>query len=87
MLADKLKPGTRVCVTQTIHRRDGDWHTSVTGEVLSCNQEQTGSWYTHGPKGKLMLARLRLRKNDGELATLTLDERSRIEILEDGGES
>jgi len=82
-----LQPGMHVRVVQVIHRREGDWHTAVTGEVLSCGQEKTGSWFTHSPKGKLMLTRLRLRKDDGELTTLTLDERTRIEILEDGGGS
>jgi hypothetical protein len=83
MLAQKLKPGTRIRVTQTIHRREGDWHTAVTGEVLTFGQEKTGSWYAHSPKGKLMLGRIRLRKDDGELTTITLDERSRVELLED----
>jgi hypothetical protein len=83
MLAQKVKPGTRIRVTQTIHRREGDWHSSVSGEVLSCGQEKTGSWYAHGPKGKLMLRRIRLRKDDGELTTITLDERSQVELLEE----
>ena len=85
MLVDKLQPGTRVRVTQTIHRRDTDWHTSVIGEVISCGPEKTGSWFVHHHEGKLMLTRLRLRKDDGELTTLTLDQRSLVEILPDGG--
>jgi hypothetical protein len=32
-----------------------------------------------------MLTRLRLRKDDGELTTLTLDQRSLVEVLPDGG--
>ena len=82
MLAQQVQPGTRVRVTQTIHRRDGDWQTSVTGEVLSSGQEKTGSWYAHCPGGRLMLDRLRLRKEDGELTTLTLDQHTRVEILD-----
>ncbi len=87
MLVDKLKPGTRVRVTQTIDRRDADWQTSVTGEVIFCGLEKTGSWYAHCPKGKLLLTRLRLRKGDGELTTLTLDQHTRVEILSDGAAS
>ncbi len=85
MLIDKLEPGTQVRVTQTIQRRDTDWSTSVTGEVISCGAEKSGSWFAHGANGKLMLTRLHLRKQDGELTTLTLDDRSRVEILSDGG--
>ena len=81
MVVDRLEPGTRVRVIQTIRRRDGDWHTEVSGEVVSCGPEQTGSWFAHHPQGKLTLPRLRLRKDDGELTTLTLDGRSRVEIV------
>ena len=84
MVVDKLQPGTRVRVTQTIHRRDTDWHTSVTGQVVSCGPEKSGSWFAHHPKGKLALTRLRLRKDDGELTALTLDQRSQVEILAGG---
>jgi hypothetical protein len=72
----------RIRVTHTIHRRELDWHTSVTGEVLSCGQEKTGSWYAHSPNGKLMLTRLRLRKDDGEITSVALDERSQVQILQ-----
>ena len=78
----KLEPGRRVRITQTIHRRGGDWHTCVTGEVLSHQLEKSGSWFAHGRKGKLWLQRLRLRKNDGELTTITLDEHSQVEVLD-----
>lgn len=81
MAAHRIEPGVRVRVTQLLRRRDGDWKTSVTGEVLSCGAEKTGSWYAHSPNGKLLLLRVRLRKDDGELTTLTIDERSRVEIL------
>lgn len=81
MNTQKLQPGIRIRVNHTIHRRDGDWHTSVTGEVLSCGQEKTGSWYAHSPTGRLILTRIHLRKDDGELTSINLDEGSRVEIL------
>ncbi len=81
MIADQLKPGTRIRVTQTIRRRDQDWQSSVTGEVLTCEEEKTGSWYAHAPGGKLMLLRIHIRKDDGELTTVCLDQRSSVEVL------
>ncbi|MFQ5489544.1 MAG: hypothetical protein ACE5GE_02380 [Phycisphaerae bacterium] len=87
MFTGQLKPGTRIRVTQTIRRRDEDWHTSVTGQVMSSGAEKTGSWYTHSPQGKLMLPRVRVRKDDGEITTLTLDQNSRVEVLATGSEA
>ncbi len=86
MLVDKLQTGTRVRVTQTIQRRGADWDATVSGEVVSCAPEKTGSWFAHQPGGKVLLTRLRLRKDDGELTTLTIDERSQVEILPGGGD-
>jgi hypothetical protein len=82
MAARHLQPGERVRVTQTIRRRDGNWTTSVTGEVIEHLFDKTGSWYAHAPHGKLLLNRLRLRKPDGEISLLTLDENSIVESLE-----
>ncbi|MCH7812689.1 MAG: hypothetical protein IID40_01585 [Planctomycetes bacterium] len=86
MLIDALEPGTRVRITRRIERRDGDWEVVVTGQVLSTGREPTGAWYAHSPGGKLMLTRLHLRKDDGELTTVNLDPGTRIEILEAGGD-
>jgi len=82
MTNPQIQTGMRVRVTQTIHRREEDWHTSVTGQVVSCEPEKTGSWYAHSPNGQLMLLRIRLQKDDGEISCLTLDQHSRVEILE-----
>lgn len=76
-----LQPGTRVRITQTVERREGSWQSTVTGEVVSCQPERTGSWYAHSPKGRLVLHRIQLRKDDGELTKLVLDDRSTIEAL------
>ena len=84
MSLSQLKPGMRVRITQTIRRSGGDWQMSVTGQVLSCGLEQTGSWHAHSPQGKLMLTRIRLRKDDGELTAVNLDDSSRVEIIEAG---
>ena len=81
-----IPPGTRVRVEQVIQRRAGAHSTVVEGEVLSHDLEPTGSWYAHGQqcrgkKGRLWLARLRIKKLDGEISALNLDSNSRITIL------
>ena len=79
-LGSKLRPGVRVKVTQQIPGRDYTWTSEVRGIVVSYEQKQTGSWYAHSRGDKLWLDRLTLRKDDGELTTLNLDEFSHIEI-------
>ncbi|HZL37895.1 MAG TPA: hypothetical protein VFC78_21435 [Tepidisphaeraceae bacterium] len=77
-----LNPGVRVKVTQQIAGRDYTWPTDITGVVVSFEQKQTGSWYAHSRGDKLWLDRLTLRKPDGELTTLILDDYTHIEVLE-----
>ena len=81
-MIDALEPGTRVRITRRIERRGGDWEVVVIGQVVSTGQEETGSWFAHSPSGKLMLTRLHLRKDDGELTSINLDPGTQIEILE-----
>ena len=76
----KLKPGQQVRVIQQIAARDHTWTSDVRGIVVDFSQKQTGSWYAHSKDDKLWLDRLTLRKLDGELITLNLDEYSVVEI-------
>ena len=76
-----LRPGVRVKVTQQIAARDYSWASEVRGTVLEYEQKQTGSWFAHSKDDKLWLDRLLIRKDDGELTTLNLDDYSRIEAV------
>jgi hypothetical protein len=80
-VAAKLTPGAKVRVTQQIAARNHTWTTDIRGSVVAYSQEQTGSWYAHSKDDKLWLDRLTLRKDDGELITLNLDDYSHIEVL------
>ena len=79
---EQLKPGTRVKVTQQIAARDYSMSTEVTGTVVSFEQKTTGSWYAHSKGDKLWLDRLLIRKDDGELTTLNLDDYTLVEVQE-----
>lgn len=72
--------GTRVRVTQQVPRLTGVMTTTVEGTVLRFGQQKTGSWFAHAKDDKLWLDRLELRKDDGELVVLNLDQYSRVEI-------
>jgi hypothetical protein len=76
----KLTRGARVAVTQQIAARDYTWTTTVRGTVVDFSQRETGSWFAHSKDDRLWLDRLTLRKDDGEISTLNLDDYSRVEI-------
>jgi hypothetical protein len=76
----QIRPGATVLVTQQIPHRDRTWTNEVRGTVVSYEQKQTGSWFAHSKDDKLWLDRLTLRKTDGELLTLNLDDYSRVQV-------
>jgi hypothetical protein len=83
VIRKNLRPGVRVKVTQQIAARHYTLTSEVAGTVVDYEQKQTGSWYAHSKNDKLWLDRLLVRKADGELTTLNLDEFSHVEILPD----
>ena len=78
-----LVPGAKVVVTQQIGHRipERAWPSAVAGTVLEFMQKPTGSWFAHAKNDKLWLDRLKIRKPDGEMTTLILDEYSHIEVV------
>ena len=82
MCRKELPKGTRVRVVQRIHQTDPSWQVATTGVIEAWEEEQTGAWYAHGRNGKLWLQRLRLRKSDGEVSVLTIDDQTRIHPIE-----
>ena len=67
-------------VTQQIAARDHTWTTEVRGTIVDYAQKETGSWFAHSRDDKLWLDRLVIKKGDGEISTLILDDYSRVEI-------
>ena len=81
MSTQEIKAGQRVRIYQEIDRREGNWQHEVMGTVVSAEAEKTGSWHAAGKDDKLWLNRIRLRKDDGELTTVVVDQHSRVEVL------
>ena len=77
-----MAPGAKVTVTQQFAHRDPAkaWTNRVTGTVLEYMQKPTGSWFAHSKNDKLWLDRLVLKKDDGEITTLNLDDYTHLEI-------
>lgn len=87
MARDELPVGKRVRITQSVDRREGAWSGDVIGTIVSVAAQKTGSWYAHGRDAKFWLQRIFLKKDDGELTTLTLDRSTRVEVLDGPAES
>ena len=79
-ISKQLAPGAKVKVTQQIAARDYTLTTVTTGTIVSYLQKTTGSWFAHSKNDKLWLDRLKIRKIDGEIITLNLDEYSLVEV-------
>jgi hypothetical protein len=82
---DQLKPGMVVEITQQIPQRDEVWTTATRGTIIRYGQVKTGSWYAHARHDKLWLDRVTLRKDDGEIVDLILDDYTHVEVIDESG--
>ena len=80
-LLTSLPIGQRVRVTQQIPHTDRVWTNTTEGVITRAQQARTGSWFAHARDDQLWLDRLEIRKDDGEITTLNLDQYSLIESL------
>jgi hypothetical protein len=79
-IRSQLVPGAKVAVTQQIPHGQRTWAQEVQGTVVLFEQKPTGSWFAHAQDQRLWLDRLVIRKDDGEITTLNLDQYSAIRI-------
>lgn len=81
----RYTPGQRVRITQQVPRLErrggGTMVTSVEGTIQKFEQRKTGSWYAHSKDHKLWLESVTLKKDDGELVMVNLDQYSNVEVL------
>jgi hypothetical protein len=75
-------PGTRVRVTQQIPRRTDTYTTTVTGTVVRQERQNSASWFARNKCDRIWLDRLIIRKPDGEVTVLNLDEYTVVEVLD-----
>ena len=87
MMIDQLPAGARIRIVQQIDRREGAWTAEVEGTVVEVSNQPTGSWYAHGKRDRYgradryWLKRVKLRKDDGEISYITLDDDSKVYLL------
>ena len=78
---ETITVGSRVRITQQIAARHYAFVTPVEGTIVRIERRPTGSWFAHGTADKLWLDRIVLRKADGEITTLNLDDYTSIEQI------
>jgi hypothetical protein len=79
----QIEPGMRVRVTHQIPVGPNAYRSVVEGQVLRVGQQKTGSWFAHSADKKLWLDRVELRKDDGEIVVLNLDNLTLVEQVGD----
>jgi hypothetical protein len=77
----KYTVGSRVRVTQQIPFAKKSLATTIEGTIQRFGQQKTGSWFAHAKDDKLWLDRLELRKDDGEIVYVNLDQYSVVEAV------
>ena len=78
----QFPPGTPVCVTMLTRLRNREIESRVIGTVEAWDHLPTGSWYARAKNDKLWLDRVRLRRVDGEMTLLVIDDATTISRLE-----
>jgi len=75
-------PGTPVRVREVTIRRSEPIEVQTVGVVEEWQEMPTGSWFAQGKDDKLWLVRLKLRKVDGEISLIVVDDGTSIAKLE-----
>jgi hypothetical protein len=79
----RLKPGQRIRVTQTVRVGLRQWSTTVTGAFRGVNHLATGLATDRVVDDEIVVIAVHFSKEPhGELSSVTLDEQSKIELIE-----
>ena len=77
----KYAPGTRLRITQNVRVGDRAWTTQVEGVVEREGLRPIGGMEMGGKSLFCHQPTLRLRRDDGEITVVALDEDSRVETV------
>jgi len=81
-LLRSLKPGQRIRLTQTVRMNCRvSWQTHVEGTFRHFNYLRTGLATDRVPADDIVVVSVHFTKDNGELSSITLDERSQVELL------
>lgn len=78
----RLKPGDKIELTHEVKVGFRKWTTTTQGEVVSKERRRHGLHFMRNHDDKVFSDFLVLRRESGELTTVTIDEFSEIRILQ-----
>ena len=79
-LLQNLKPGQKIRITQTVRVGARAWTTTVTGTFRGVQYLATGLATERVPEDDIVVVTVHFTKENGELSSVSLDERSQIEV-------
>jgi len=77
----QLRPGQRIRITQTVRVGLDCWTTTVTGIFREAQVLVTGLATERAPDDIVSARTIHFIKDNGELSSIIVDERTRIEVL------
>ena len=81
-LLRSLRPGQKIKITQTVRVGRKQWTTSVLGVFRKLGYLATGLATERVPEDAIVVVAVHFTKENGELSSITLDEHSKVELVE-----
>jgi len=81
-ILEKLRPGQRIRITQTVRVGAKSWPATVTGVFRNANSLATGIATDRDPADDVVVPLVHFTKDNGELSSVAVDENTRIEVVE-----
>jgi hypothetical protein len=81
-ILQKIKPGQKVRITQTVRVGMKSWTATVTGAFRGVSALATGIATDRDPQDDIIVPTVHFTKDNGELSSITLDEQSKVEMIE-----
>lgn len=76
-----LKAGQRIRITQSLRVGEQHWTTTVEGVYRDVNYLATGLSTARVPEDDIVVPAVHFTKDNGELSSVTLDEKTKIEVV------
>ncbi len=81
-IADQLRPGQRVKITQTVRVGRRSWPAVVTGTVRGVQVLVTGLSTDRAADDVVTIPTIHFVKDNGELSSIAIDENTKVEMIE-----